>query len=194
MGSEMCIRDRNYSDVVASTSGYAPRDRRWSFYNTAVKSAPPTMNLIYHHARVQADKILSGVNATVGAAVQPITVDHLKAAHANGGDAIDLDPAQGPFVIALYYANWHDSTLDPLIKKWELATIAAVEKDAKARGLYYPWKFLNDAGQAQHPIATYGYGKSLARLRAVSKKYDPKGIFQKNVPGFKLGFELHSGC
>lgn len=185
---------QNYSDVVATTSGYSPRDRRWSFYATAVKSAPATMDLIYHHIREQADVILAGVNASVGAAVQPITVNHLKAARNSGGDAIDLDPAQGPFVIALIYGNWFDPELDPLIKQWTLATIAAIEKDAKRRDLYYPWTFLNDAGQAQDPISTYGYGKSLRRMRAVSEKYDPQGIFQKNVPGFKLGSELHSGC
>ncbi|KAF2677439.1 FAD-binding domain-containing protein [Lentithecium fluviatile CBS 122367] len=185
---------QNFSEVVGSTSGYSPRDRRWSFYNIAVKSAPPTMNLLYRHMREQADTILGGVNASVGAAVQPITVNHLKAAQNAGGDAIALDPSRGPFVIALYYANWFDPTLDPLIKQWELATIAAVKKDTQTRGLYYPWEFLNDSGQAQDPIGTYGYGKSLPRLKAVSKKYDPHGVFQRNVPGFKLGFELHSGC
>ncbi|KAL5384416.1 hypothetical protein PMIN06_011072 [Paraphaeosphaeria minitans] len=185
---------QRFSEVVASTAGYAARDRRWSFYATAVKSAPATMDLLYRHMRTQADALLPGVNATVGAAVQPITVSHLTAARQRGGDALDLDPARGPFVIALFYGNWFDPALDARIRAWTLATIAAVEKDAKRRGLDYPWVFLNDAGQAQDPIGTYGYGASVRRMRAVARRYDPQGVFQRNVPGFKLGSELHSGC
>ncbi|PVH91512.1 FAD-binding domain-containing protein, partial [Periconia macrospinosa] len=184
----------NFSEVVASTAGYAPRDRRWAFYATAVKSAPPTMNLLYRNLREQADIILNGINVTVGAAVEPITVNLLKAAKNAGGDAIDLDPEQGPFVVSLLYGSWSDPALDSMIEKWVLATIDAIDKDAKSQGLHYPWTFLNDAGQKQDPISTYGYGKSLPRLQEVSKKYDPTGVFQRAVPGFKLGFELHSGC
>lgn len=42
--------------------------------------------------------------------------------------------------------------------------------------------YLNYAGSGQDPIGGYGPGNK-ARLRAVSAKYDPKKVFQKNVPG-----------
>ena len=58
--------------------------------------------------------------------------------------------------------------------------------------MYYPWLFLNDAGITQDPIATYGYGASLPRMREVATRYDPGRVFQRNVPGFKLGGGLHS--
>ena len=56
------------------------------------------MNLINQHIVINVDAILSAVNCTVGSAVQPITKRHLKAARDAGGDAIDLDPADGNFV------------------------------------------------------------------------------------------------
>lgn len=164
----------------------------WSFYSTAVLSAPETMNLIHDHIRTVADQRLSGLNATTGAAVQPITTQHLQAARHRGGDALDLDPARGAFVIALVYVSWYDAADDAAVGAYNDAVISSIEADTKARGLYYPWKFLNDAGPGQDPVGTYGYGASLPRLRAVSAKYDPAGVFQRKVPGFKLAGEVPS--
>ncbi len=59
------------------------------------------MNLIYHNVVGNANSILGGINCSVGAAVQPVTANHLRAARDLGGDAIDLDPARGNFVSEL---------------------------------------------------------------------------------------------
>ncbi|KAI4213892.1 MAG: hypothetical protein LQ351_003587 [Letrouitia transgressa] len=182
---------QSYSQITSTTSGYAPRTLRWSFYNTAILSSEDTMDIIYNTTTSLADQMLKNTNCSVGSAIQPVTVDHLKAAKAAGGDALDLDPARGAFVIALIFVNWHNAADDTLIKTYTDRVLASIERQTKAKGLYYPWLFLNDAGVTQDPISTYGYGKSLPRLKAVSRKYDPSGFFQKNVPGFKLGYELH---
>lgn len=202
---------QSYSQITSTTSGYAPRTLRWSFYNTAILSSEDTMDIIYNTTTSLADQMLKNTNCSVGSAIQPVTVDHLKAAKAAGGDALDLDPARGAFVsmfgftrypfqelaqlknlsVALIFVNWHNAADDTLIKTYTDRVLASIERQTKAKGLYYPWLFLNDAGVTQDPISTYGYGKSLPRLKAVSRKYDPSGFFQKNVPGFKLGYELH---
>ena len=88
----------NFSVITNTTTGYCPQDRRWSFYNIAISSSNETMNLIYEQVTQNADRYLSGVNCSVGAAVQPITKFHLQAAKEAGGDAIDLDPGKGDFV------------------------------------------------------------------------------------------------
>lgn len=55
-------------------------------------------------------------------------------------------------------------------------------------GLYNAYAYLNDAGPDQAVFQGYGAG-NLQRLRDISKKYDPEGVFQKLLPGgFKLGF------
>lgn len=56
------------------------------------------MNLITKTIRENADRLLAGVNCTVGAAIQPVSVSHLQAARDHGGDPMDLDPAKGGFV------------------------------------------------------------------------------------------------
>lgn len=89
---------QNFSAITATTSGYAPRTNRWSFYSTAIRPGEDTMNIIYNTTTGLADQLLKKTNCSVGSAIQPVTVNHLKAARAAGGDALDLDPARGPFV------------------------------------------------------------------------------------------------
>ena len=56
------------------------------------------MNLLYRNIVENADALLTRVNCSIGAAVQPITTAHLQAARTLGGDAIDLNPERGSFV------------------------------------------------------------------------------------------------
>ena len=57
----------------------------------------------------------------------------------------------------------------------------------KAQGQYNGFLYSNYALPSQDPIASYGPSNQ-AMLRAVSKMYDPKQIFQNQVPG---GFKLY---
>ena len=92
----------------------------------------------------------------------------------------------------MIYAEWFESTIDTVIKKFLDVSVTNLERDAKTNDIYYPWIFLNDAGIDQDPIATYGYGASQAKMLAIAHKYDPQGVFQKNVPGYKLEGEEHA--
>jgi hypothetical protein len=57
---------------------------------------------------------------------------------------------------------------------------------AHAQGLGFPFLYQNYAFLEQEVFPSYG-AKNLAKLRAVSKKYDPSQVFQKLQPGyFKL--------
>lgn len=46
--------------------------------------------------------------------------------------------------------------------------------------------YLDYADSTQNPLAGYGV-KNLQKLKSVSEKYDPRGVFQTAVPG---GFKL----
>lgn len=83
-------------------------------------------------------------------------------------------------------ATWTNPDDDDTVKDFLTSTIADIDARSKAKGIYYPLTWLNDAGGLQNPFATYGGGKSLSKLRAISRKYDPAGVFQTLVPGFKL--------
>lgn len=74
------------------------RMTRNSFYNTGLKATPESMAIINETLIDLANSMLPRVDCVVGAAVQPITEHLLQAARDNGGDAIDLDPADGRFI------------------------------------------------------------------------------------------------
>lgn len=57
---------------------------------------------------------------------------------------------------------------------------------ANGMGLLHDFVYLDYANQAQDPIATYGR-ENIASLKRVADRYDPRGVFQRQVPG---GFKL----
>lgn len=64
-----------------------------------------------------------------------------------------------------------------------------VERMASERGLLRRFRYLNYSNKQQNPIASYG-PENVAELQATSKKYDPRGLFQRQAPGgFKLGMQ-----
>lgn len=63
---------------------------------------------------------------------------------------------------------------------------ADIEAKAKEMGLSEDFLYLNDASSDQLVIKGYGE-ENMKKLQKVSKKYDPKQVFQKRVTG---GFKL----
>lgn len=62
------------------------------------------------------------------------------------------------------------------------ATIAEIKAKSVATGTDNPFIYLNYAGEFQDPLGSYGKA-NVAKIAALSAKYDPKGVFQKLVPG-----------
>ena len=65
-------------------------------------------------------------------------------------------------------------------------TIALIENLTETRGVYDPFKFLNDASPTQPVFHNYGE-RNLEELKTAAIKYDPHGMFEKQVPG---GFKI----
>lgn len=60
---------------------------------------------------------------------------------------------------------------------------------AKEEGVHNKYIYLNFAARFQDPLAGYGE-ESVKSLQRVSRKYDPAGVFQKQLAG---GFKLFTG-
>jgi hypothetical protein len=82
---------------------------------------------------------------------------------------------------------WSLDTDDEKILNFGIKFFDKVREMAEAKGLMEDYLFLNDAAMDQEVIKSYG-NQSVAKLRSVSKKYDPKQVFQKLVKG---GFKLY---
>lgn len=59
---------------------------------------PYTTDIVYRNSIDLARIMLAGVNGLVSIATEYVTKEHLAAAKASGGDAIDLDPERGTFM------------------------------------------------------------------------------------------------
>jgi hypothetical protein len=64
--------------------------------------------------------------------------------------------------------------------------IEKFEELAEEEGVRHSFKYLNFAAWFQDPLGGYGQEQK-KELRKVAKKYDPEGVFQKQVTG---GFKL----
>lgn len=123
-------------------------------------------------------------------AVQPITEGALQAMQSNGGNALGLNPNNGPYFILNFNAAWEKEEDEPQFHRVISNVIKAAKAEAKKRGLDNDFVYLNYASEYQDPTGSYGVANK-ERLEKVSKKYDPSQVFQYLQPG---GFKLTKGA
>jgi hypothetical protein len=115
-------------------------------------------------------------------AFQPLTKDLLAASAVTGGNSMGLSPSEGPLVITMLQSIHANASDDEKVRKAMQSLIASIENTAKKRSKFHKYKFMNYSYKTQDPISGYDF-ENIARLRAVSRKYDPKAFFQDLVPG-----------
>lgn len=106
----------------------------------------------------------------------------------NGVNSLGLSPGAGKdVVLSVVTVAYSHKADDEVVQRGLEAIVDKHVEILKHAGVYIPFQYLNYADkESQNPIASYGADVK-ARLQAVSKKYDPAGIFQTKVPG---GFKL----
>ncbi|KAF2843080.1 FAD-binding domain-containing protein [Patellaria atrata CBS 101060] len=117
---------------------------------------------------------------------QPISRPLLQASERKGGNVLGLERSEAPLVLCLVSALWSDASQDEIIYSVGRRLTDQIIRSAKKKGLFNEWVYLNYASSWQDPLKGYGE-RNKQKLRAASRKYDPTGVFQKQVPG---GFKL----
>jgi len=84
--------------------------------------------------------------------------------------------------------TWNNAAKDALVNRVAENLIDAIKQATKAAMISNRYKYLKYAASFQDPIRRYS-NESVAEMRRVSGKYNPKGFFQTAVPG---GFKLAS--
>ncbi|KAJ4286038.1 hypothetical protein N0V90_013385 [Kalmusia sp. IMI 367209] len=98
----------------------------------------------------------------------------------------DLHASHLTPIISLLSLTWLEAADDPVVNSAAKAFIETVESAAQREQKYMDYKYLNYADKLQHVFEGYD-SANLAKMKAASKKYDPRGLFQKNLPG---GFKI----
>jgi FAD/FMN-containing dehydrogenase len=84
--------------------------------------------------------------------------------------------------------TWDTPEDDDRVREFNKDVTAKLVSQLRAKGLYYPYTYINDAGGDQEIYHFYGGGNSLPRMRGIRRKYDPDGVFQNLLSsGFHLG-------
>ncbi|KAF2121673.1 hypothetical protein BDV96DRAFT_594848 [Lophiotrema nucula] len=103
----------------------------------------------------------------------------------NGTNVLGLPAHDKSLAMWVLTGLWNNAADDAAVNKALQTIVDQSEGLLRKKGLSLPFKYLNYADVTQNPISTYGKD-NIARLWATSKKYDPKGLWQKRVPGVKL--------
>lgn len=120
--------------------------------------------------------------------IQPLNKAVMSKSALLGGNSLGLplNPPSGSLVLVLLSATWVDKNQSLLMNQAADKLLNNIIHAAKTSGTFNRYIDLNHANKNQDPIS--GYGPDVkAKLQAVSREYDPDGVFQTAVPG---GFKL----
>jgi hypothetical protein len=181
------LRLTTYTDVAVRNTAATPAGMRgqwatFSFVNNAA-FAKEVMTMISSH------RMTSGT--ITGFFFQPLwAAPRLKSYAASGGNVLGLEDVKDDLIIVLLLFSNMGAGTDNGLKNDAKKLLDNFKKASQAKGVYSPYIYTNYAADFQDVIGGYGK-KSRDFLIATSQKYDPKQLFQKQVPG---GFKLNDAA
>jgi FAD/FMN-containing dehydrogenase len=123
---------------------------------------------------------------SVNIAFQAFSKPALEAMQKKGGNALGLYPENGPFFHVLVYMAWNESSDDTTMMKAAEDYVSMSKVMARELGVDNEYYYMPYSSGYEPVISGYGI-ENMAKLMAISKKYDPKQVFQELQPGyFKL--------
>ncbi|KAJ0348023.1 hypothetical protein COL26b_007258 [Colletotrichum chrysophilum] len=172
------------------------------FAAQGMNDTPPGLHEVYYVISTKADLSLqnwakdlyfkevmavANISGIVPAlTMQGITIPQLKKMRNNGGNALGLNVDDGPLYIIQMAVMWADGKDSEAVYRFASNLLEKISNEAKKRGLYNDFVYMNYASQYQDVVSSYGKDNK-DRLKSISAKYDPNGVFQKLQPGyFKL--------
>jgi hypothetical protein len=158
----------------------------YAYMNTTIKADAATLKAIVEIYTTALEPIKSIDGLVCSLTVQPYPLSLLHKSAELGGNSLRLSPESGPLVSLLLLAYRAKKDDDEKLLAAQKDTLNKIRDEAVKRNVHVPFEFLDYAFSQQDPVGSYGV-ENRERLRDVSRKYDPEGVFQKLVPG---GFKL----
>ena len=175
----MLIRLTNYQNSQILTS-------------ITIENSIPTLQEAFYLWNASLKQVASTPGIVYTVTIQPINNAVLSKQKSPGNSlGLPTSAPTGSLIIVELAATWNLASNSLLVSTAATKLMNKITAAAKARGTLHRWVDLNHATTGQSPINGYG-AVVRAQLVAVSKKYDPKGVFQILVPGgFKLKTKYH---
>lgn len=179
-------RISNLTDFAIEIARSSPSGRRQLFGTGTYKNSAAMMNTIYEIGNEVVQRLRSVPAIKWSLSFQPLPTVIQAVAATNGGNSLGLDESDGDLFNVLLTATWDTEAADGLVEAQAKQLFDRANAQASAIGVLNEYIYLNYAAPWQDPITGYG-AAAKASLQAASRRYDPKGLFQRNVPG---GFKL----
>lgn len=158
----------------------------WLFWTGTYSASAPLMSQMF----TILNDTLYGFNPPGGVvwsiAFEPLPTVIAAKSTQKGDNSMGLSPKDGNAFVMLLSPLWPVSSSNDAVETVAREAGAKVNALAQSQNMLHRWQYLNYADPSQAPIKSYG-AQNVADLFKVSKKYDPSGVFQKQVPG---GFKL----
>jgi FAD/FMN-containing dehydrogenase len=139
------------------------------------------------------EEMVAELGSAIGADVftsqnvlQPIPSFYGDIGQAKGGNMLGLDRLKDNAVLWLGTVAYDDAAFDRVAYEKLEAYKSKLERFAKERKADVPWRYINYSDKTQNPLKSYGPANTKF-MKDVAAKYDPTGVFQKQMPGsFKI--------
>lgn len=178
------MRVSNLTDFALELAASSPVGRRQLFLTATYGNSAKMMSNILDISNSTVQELVDVPDLAYSLSFQPIPT--VITSKAKGQNSLGLTGEEGNLFNLLLTVSWGTQDDDERIYRQARALFDESEAVARELGLFNEYVYLNYAAPWQDPLGGYG-AESKARLQAVSKKYDPQGVFQKRVPG---GFKL----
>ncbi|KAL8868532.1 MAG: hypothetical protein Q9174_004929 [Haloplaca sp. 1 TL-2023] len=178
------VKLRSLTSATNELASSSPAGLRQKFITTTVVNDHATLMEV-HASYEKGAKVMRKVKSMIWTLVlQPL---YPSIATMSQPNVLGLDTRTEPLVIVLFTAVWEDKSDDELVARTTRDIIASIDHYAASRGTADPYRYLNDCDSWQNPFDGYG-AENKRFLQAMSREYDPDGLFQSAcVGGFKLG-------
>lgn len=177
---------RTLTDLTQQFNASNPNGLRESYWTATYKLDRDLVAAIQEIFFSEVTTIKDVPGIVPAATLQVITKGQLAPMSANGGNPLGLPASQGPYLLINPNVMWANAADDAAVIGAYSRIIARADAEAKSRGLYEDYLYMNYASQYQAVVPSYGAANQ-QRLKQVAKKYDPTGVYQRLQPGyFKL--------
>ncbi|KAI4189499.1 MAG: hypothetical protein LQ348_003782 [Seirophora lacunosa] len=180
-------RIANLTDITAELTTYNPSGFRQTYITATFQNNAEIQRQIFDIFIEEMNPITKLTGALPALVNQPISKNVIALFRKNGGNALGLADAKGPLLLVNLAVQWSSAADDSQVYSATRRVIERAVAAAKKLGVHNRYIYQNYAARGQDVFAGYGEANQ-RRLIEISKKYDPKGVFQKLQPGyFKLG-------
>ncbi|KAI0012284.1 FAD-binding domain-containing protein [Xylariaceae sp. FL0662B] len=118
--------------------------------------------------------------------LQPLLASWTQHSIARGGNMLGLERIPGDCVIVVGAVEVDTPELMEIASPAFKAMFDEIESCARSVDKTVDFRYLNYCDGSQDPFRTYGE-ENIRKMKEVSAKYDPTGVFQERVPG---GFKI----